>query len=85
MDTKCQNFEHIRDPAKLRDFLLGSVSEQLVGLVGATYANAVRVFLEDKDRKAYEAWKYQALVREEVWREVQFLSLGMAVPKGRGS
>jgi hypothetical protein len=66
MDSKRRNFEHVGDPEKLRDTLLGSAYAQLAHAAGTRYADAARVCLERRDWSALEEWQYQRAVRTQV-------------------
>jgi hypothetical protein len=66
MDSRGKYFESIKDPEKLRDFLLTSAHAKLAHSAGSAYANATKFCWERRDWAVYEDWQVQRLVRDEV-------------------
>lgn len=66
MDSEKKKFAYIKDPERLRDFLLSEALEKLAHYTGTTYAASVRVCLERRDWENMEEWQIQRVIRGEI-------------------
>ncbi|KAI9653541.1 MAG: hypothetical protein M1821_007049 [Bathelium mastoideum] len=68
MDQTRKGFENIRDPEKLRDFLLGTCHTQLRHYTGSVYATAARTCVDRREAEwmALDEWQMQRMIRTEI-------------------
>jgi hypothetical protein len=72
MDPKKKNFNDLRNPESLRDFLLTKAHAKLAHSMGSRYADAAK-FCWEKARavEGYESWQYQQVIRNSVLSSLQ--------------
>lgn len=66
MDSKQDNFEHIKNPEILRDLLLGSILDKTKHAVGTQFASAAGFCLERRNWDNFEEWQIQNTMRQMV-------------------
>jgi hypothetical protein len=72
MDPKRKNFNDLRNPESLREFLLTKAQAKLAHSMGSSYADAAS-FCWGKARglESYESWQYQQVIRTSVLSPLQ--------------
>jgi hypothetical protein len=66
MDSKQNNFEHIKNPEDLRSLLLGSILDKAAHAAGTEFASAIRFCLQQRKWDDFEEWLTQKMMRQMV-------------------
>ena len=68
MDRTGKSFENVKDPEKLRDFLLWSCYAQLAHYTGSSYATAARTCVDRREAHwmTLDEWQMQRTIRTEI-------------------
>ncbi|KAI1447248.1 hypothetical protein F5Y02DRAFT_416271 [Annulohypoxylon stygium] len=73
MDSAKREFQQVKDPWKLNDFLLNSVNERLKHTAGIIYAEIMGACLGRTNWKTCKDWQAQDKFREKIWRPMASL------------
>ncbi|KAF2735737.1 hypothetical protein EJ04DRAFT_511528 [Polyplosphaeria fusca] len=73
MDPTKSEFENIKHPQRLREFLLSKAMDRLAHYAGTKYAASVRACLEKRDWVGMEEWQIQGFIRANVLAGLEFL------------